>query len=403
MHKFLFIPLSLFVLSTFPSSGMGSELSEKLSRYLGEHSSVLVADEEGLLYSHNIDEKLVPASILKLTTALSAIEHLGKNYRFKTEFFLSPQNDLTVRGTGDPQLVSEEWHEIAEYLKAEGKVPSILQNLYLDNTLFEKNMVVPGVSNTLNPYDAMNGALVANFNTIYVSVDAKNNVKSAESQTPLTPLAVRLSKTLDSGKHRINISRNRDHILPYVGELFQKFLEQQQVTIGGKILDAPVRGTDQLIYVHHNSNRLLKTIEIMMLYSNNFIANQLFLASGMAVHGPQASLKKGVKVSRALLENKLGISKDDFDLVEGSGISRQNKITARAMSKVLDAFHPYQRRLAKHMGARVKTGTLKGVYSMVGYLPQGDRSLRFVIMLNQKRNYRDKILKILIDEYTLDS
>jgi D-alanyl-D-alanine carboxypeptidase len=46
----------------------------------------------------------------------------------------------------------------------------------------------------------------------------------------------------------------------------------------------------------------------------------------------------------------------------------------------------------------MKTGTLRGVYSLGGYL-KGERPLCFVIILNQKKNYRKKILSLIQDEY----
>ena len=56
-----------------------------------------------------------------------------------------------------------------------------------------------GLANSLNPYDAALGALVSNFNTVFVRVEAGGRVSSAEPKTPLTPIAERLAMASDMG------------------------------------------------------------------------------------------------------------------------------------------------------------------------------------------------------------
>ncbi|MBF0278577.1 MAG: D-alanyl-D-alanine carboxypeptidase [SAR324 cluster bacterium] len=358
----------------------------------------MVADDHAILYSRNSDELFVPASIWKLATALVALHYLGPNYRFQTETYLNQQGDLTLKGYGDPQLVSEELIALAKELSQSPKIPGTLRNLYLDNSSFASEINVHGLENTLNPYDALNGALVANYNTINVMVGKDGQIQSAEKQTPLTSIAVQLAQDLDPGKHRINISRSSQYILPYIGSLFAALLKIEGVNFSGSVQIRSIQKTDQLVFTHQNSNTLKQTIAGMMLYSNNFIANQLFLSTGMKVYGAPAETEKGRKALQGFLENDLKINPRNFQFVEGSGISRKNKITGQAMLRVLKAFRPYKSLLARHMGVRLKTGTLRGVYTMAGYLPDESRNLYFVIMLNQKRNYRDKILSLLLKE-----
>lgn len=394
-RRILIVSLLIFF---FPQAGWTEGLREKLNRYL-KTGSILVANDRTILYSQNANQLLVPASILKLATALTALHQLGKGYHYQTKFYLSRQNDLTLQGSGDPQLVSEEWATMAQALSEQANFPKNLKNLYLDDSFFGSPIQIPGVENSLNPYDALNGALVANFNTIYVEIDKNGNVSSAEQQTPLIPIAHQLAQGLSKGKHRINISRQTQYILPYVGGLFQAFLQEKGIQVSGVIKPRAVHNEDRLIYTHHNLRLLTETIESMMLYSNNFIANQLFLTVGIQASGPPARLEQSVKVMRRFLETELKIPANQFQLVEGSGISRKNQFTAHAILKLLKAFLPYRPLLAKHKGVRLKTGTLRGVYTMAGYLPHQHQNLYFVIMLNQKRNYRDKILSLLRKEF----
>ena len=100
----------------------------------------------------------------------------------------------------------------------------------------------------------------------------------------------------------------------------------------------------------------------------------------------------GAFLSRGQKELKIAVNQ--FILVEGSGISRKNRLTPRAVWLMLKAFAPYKNLLHGDNGFLLKTGTLRGVYTMAGYLP-GRKPLYFVILLNQPQNSRDKILEIL--------
>ncbi|MCL1979549.1 MAG: D-alanyl-D-alanine carboxypeptidase, partial [Proteobacteria bacterium] len=83
-------------------------------------------------------------------------------------------------------------------------------------------------------------------------------------------------------------------------------------------------------------------------------------------------------------------------LVDGAGLSRDNRVTVRAMLQLLTHFRPHLDLLNKEGEVAVKTGTLAGVYNLAGYLPDGQS---FVILLNQPTNRRAEILARLIRLY----
>ena len=96
-----------------------------------------------------------------------------------------------------------------------------------------------------------------------------------------------------------------------------------------------------------------------MLYSNNFIANQLFLTIGARQAGLPATWEKGKRAMNSYFEDKFGLGQDQVYIQEGSGISRRNKITARAMITILQAFQPHANLLPLEKGRRIKSGTLE--------------------------------------------
>ena len=382
--------LCLFLLtlaSSDPEGAGRSSLIRKLTP-LVLRGCVLVADDQRahFRFPEGCNPKLTPASVLKIATAAMALEKLGPGFRFRTEFFLSGNNSLGIRGHGDPFLVSEEWNQIAQNLAALKNFPRKLNSLFVDGSLFGDLSFLPGPGRSLNPYDAPNGALISNFNTIYVRKLKDGTVQSAEPQTPLTPSTRRWARSLQPGIQRIRIPEGPDNAAVYSAELLRFFLRKQGVIIKeDKIQTRETGPDDTLVYRHLNRRNLKETIAGMMLYSNNFIANQLLLSAGMREQGPPAVPEKGLKMLRTYFMKNLGVSSGQFHVVEGSGLSRENRLTPDAVLQVLKAFRPFMDLLPEEDGIRVKTGTLAGVYSLAGYLP-GKDPLYFVIILNQNRS-----------------
>ena len=95
------------------------KLQPPLSKLIA-HGGFIVTSNNKILAEHNSDSIFVPASTIKLATALIALEVLGPDYRFKTDFFLNNQSHLYIKGYGDPFLTSEYIEKIAEKLKTLG-------------------------------------------------------------------------------------------------------------------------------------------------------------------------------------------------------------------------------------------------------------------------------------------
>ena len=96
-----------------PHGTAGSRL-ETVKKMIGRQDAILVTDSDGrVLISKNETRPLIPASTLKIFTALVALHTLGPDYRFVTEFYRDDDDNLTIKGYGDPGLVSEVLAEIA--------------------------------------------------------------------------------------------------------------------------------------------------------------------------------------------------------------------------------------------------------------------------------------------------
>jgi D-alanyl-D-alanine carboxypeptidase/D-alanyl-D-alanine-endopeptidase (penicillin-binding protein 4) len=184
---------------------------------------VLVMDDKGNeLVAQNADEPFVPASVTKIVTAWLAMEVLGADYRFETSFYLDGDRKLYVRGGGDPFLISEELAPLAkELVAAIGKEP--ITGIVLDASYYPSDLRIPGIENTSEAYDALNSALAVNFNTIS-AVRKGKTVRSAEEQTPITPLAIsQFQARGPQGRGRISLSKDPAVSLKYAGELIAAF------------------------------------------------------------------------------------------------------------------------------------------------------------------------------------
>jgi D-alanyl-D-alanine carboxypeptidase/D-alanyl-D-alanine-endopeptidase (penicillin-binding protein 4) len=388
MWSFL-LALALFLLPAQALAGAKERVAA-----LAPSALVLVMDEQGdELVAQNADQPFVPASVAKIVTAWLAMEVLGPDYRFETKFYLDPDRKLYIRGGGDPFLISEELAELAPQLVAAiGKEP--ITGIVLDASYYPSDLRIPGIEDTSEAYDALNSALAVNFNTIN-AVRKGKTVRSAEAQTPITPLAIREFQARGpQGRGRISLSKDPVVSLQYAGELIAAFIERAGGKVKGGISTGTVPAGLTPVYVHRQSRTLSQILTQLLLGSNNYIANQVFLEIGGTLGGP-VSLEKSLKVANDMLARN-GLA-DAIHLEEGSGISRDNRFTARGLAEVLTLFAPHATLLRSGDGTFFKTGTFSGVRTLAGYADTTSHGrVRFVIALKSNDSaMRFKLLKAI--------
>ena len=384
------LALALFLL---PASALAGA-KEKVAA-LAPSGLVFVMDEKGNeLLAQNADKPFVPASVAKIVTAWLAMEVLGLDYRFQTRFYLDADRKLYVRGGGDPFLISEELAVLAPALVAAiGKEP--INGIVLDASYYPADLRIPGIENTSEAYDALNTALAVNFNTI-AAVRKGNTVAAAEKQTPITPLAISQFKARGpKGSGRISLAQNPELSLLYAGELIAAFVGRAGGSVKGKITTGTVPEGLEPIYVHRQSRSLAAIINQLLIGSNNYIANQVFLEIGGKRFGGDVSLEKSLKAANEILAAN-GLA-DAIYLEEGSGISRGNHFTARGLAKILNLFVTYAELMQGRDGGTNKTGTLAGVRTLAGYADTTKHGrVRFVISLKGNDGaMRYKLLKAI--------
>ncbi len=373
---------ALLFTCSLPFAPLASAASwqDQVEKLAGSKGIVLAVDESGatLLDVGGSEKSFIPASMLKIATTLLAAEYLGMESRFVTEFFLK-DDLLVVRGQGDPMLVSEELDLVVAALKPL-LAGAELAGVGIDNSHFIPGIKIPGVGSSEQPYDALNSATAVNFNTINVVVEG-NDVRSAESQTPITPLARTVAKRRGvQGKLRVNLSSNPEESQRYTAELVAAKLRGVGVQVGDRYEQSQA-GDLEPLYRHQSSKTVADACAALLYYSNNYIANQIFLAVGAAHSGAPASLEKSVAAVNEYIAKHPQL--EGLVMTEGSGISYKNRVTAQVLVAALTLFEPHKALLRAQHSSPSKTGTLKITRSVAGYLETESHGVvRYVVSLD---------------------
>ncbi len=409
---------------------------------------VVDVDSGEEVWSHQPDVALVPASVTKVLTAAVALRTLGSGFRFQTDVLgggeISPegvlQGNLYVLGGGDPTLVVEDIWKIQRDLGTLGIV-EIDGSLVFDDTGYSDNGLIPGwnkgVDEANGPaYFAPLGALSVNQNTtcLVIGPAAEAGLPArVDLETPSAAVEIINQTTTGSARSRawLKVERevSKDGLsvaftvsgnVPLGAEssrvyrsiadptahfisVFERMLKDRGVKWKGKA----VRGTvpsDAVLLVRHRSDALNSVLSVMNKQSSNIVAEQVLKTVGGASSRAPGSTTSGIEVMAGYLES-LGVPRGEFNLVNGSGLSRDILMRPSHLTAVLvDLYHDkrvgpeFQASLAvagvdgtlrRRLGSgdaammRGKTGSLNSVFCLAGYIHAGDgRTYAFAFLVN---------------------
>lgn len=378
------------------------------------NDGVLVMQGDKTVYQWQADEALIPASLTKIVSAQLAIDKWGLDHRFHTDFY-QLDDTLWVKGYGDPFLISEEIDLLVKQLQP--RLSDKINKIAIDASYFEASLNTPGRSKVVDPYNAPLSAVAANFNTAMLSkkqVHTQLLITSAETQTPLTNTAKRIaSKTKFTKKtQRINLD-NANNAQQHFAEILGQKLNQSGLEI---LINASLPQNAVFIYRHFNGHDLEHVLRGALEYSNNFIANQVFikladesLLSPLSVPTESSSQPLSFSIAQSKAGELLNkrFNWPNSLLEDGAGLSRENRLSARQIDQVLRRFAPHKNLLKQYeIGPKrtivnAKTGTLNGVRSFAGYIDLAIQT-RFVFLFNRNTpwRYREQLLERLIVQLT---
>lgn len=380
----------------------------------------------------NADLPLIPASTAKLVLAWLALGDLGSAHQIETQFFierLEPSAKLAesagvrlwIRAAGDPYLTSEELPALTQQLANALRDKGInrVDSFGVDESLFNVIDKTPGGSRTSNPYDALPSALAANFNTVVVRVE-NGRVIRGEPQTPVTATTVTRARELGLLKRsaqpgsnkaqRVNLGFTEKHRPSrYLIELLSYFLQQQGIAVTGETVHFDSAISAQALLSYRSTRELKDITADMLTYSNNFIANQLALVWTASIAVGPASFDQFSHLAKQRLQR--GFGWQQVSILEGAGLSRDNRLSAQQLIDVVESLQRYDGLLPYYRdGVFAKTGTLSGVSSLAGNidaasLPRiaatASGRWRFALLVNDDSiddtRWRDAVLSRLIE------
>lgn len=433
--------LTLAIASALKTSCVNSD--KTAVRVIKASSGEVLFDRKGLM-------PLLPASVMKLVTTASALHYLGPAFRFRTEFLSAGERgggvidgDLIIRGGGDPKLTPEAVWLMVEELRRMG-LTEIEGDIVVDDSFFDGHKSPPSwkAKRSSRAYDAGIGALSVNFNTIAFHI--------YPAQKPGAPLIVGvepaagevrlINKSLTSNKKRGKVtvrkmnSKNKkvfiikgamkpgakkkiiylnvDEPWRYAGEIFLAYLNRAGIKTKGKIIRGVAPANAKLLY-SHKSQPLAVTLRELNRYSSNFMAEQIVKTIAANISGKPGAHRSALGLTKKFLLES-GVNVEGVKLMDGSGMSRQNRLTARAITDLLEKMAgrfdigpdfisslgimgvdgSVGKRLIASPAkafARAKTGTLNGVSSLAGYVEGKSGELfAYAILMNKNRCYYKK-------------
>jgi D-alanyl-D-alanine carboxypeptidase/D-alanyl-D-alanine-endopeptidase (penicillin-binding protein 4) len=411
----------------------------------------------------NADISVNPASTMKLVTTYAALELLGPNHQWKTEFFTDGQlengvldGNLFLKGGGDPKLNMEKLWLLLRDLRANG-VHQVNGDLVLDRSHFVQPQLPSfnddgGDAN--KPFLVKPDSLLVNLKALRFIARTEGGKVHLATEPPLANIRIdNRVKALPAAKCpgwpdvRYNPVTTVDGTTVIVsGKLAEGCSSQTYLSLldhpsyaAGTIraiwqeLGGSIMGTDRLALVPEKARLLARAyspdlteiIRDINKYSNNTMARQLFLSIGAQFRNAtdQDDSTAAQRVIRSWLARK-GITAPHLVMENGSGLSRAERVSAREMASLLQAAwkSPYaaefmaslplvaidgtmRKRLHRTplVGeARIKTGTLNNVRAIAGFSRDSNgNSWAVVAILNDPRPWgASSILdQVLLDLY----
>jgi D-alanyl-D-alanine carboxypeptidase/D-alanyl-D-alanine-endopeptidase (penicillin-binding protein 4) len=414
--------LKVVILFLFLLNSCAPTLNKKLQEDIWRDDlniSVLVKDlgKNKTLYSHHPGRLFNPASTTKVFTAFSALSLLGEDYTYKTKLYKEGKN-YYLKFVGDPTF------KHADLIKLLANIEHLESNIIIDDTSYDQNYYSDGETfdDQIFCYAAPTSAIIIDKNCFKTKFQLKqeslkitSKYGSLELKTDIEPrkdndCELKLKET-GHNSYEITGCYNSDEPLPLqvaiknprlLAENAVKLaLKQLKINYNKPILFVNTPSSAKFI-AEHNSLSLKVIVKEMLTESDNLIAKSLSKKIGETYFNTQGSFALGQKAMQKILPELKGIS-----LTEGSGASRYNFLSSEHLIKLLEAAannNSFVYSLAtpgengtlkkrkfnscSNYKIYAKTGTLRGVSSLTGYL----------IPINKQRP--SHAFSILINGYT---
>ena len=424
------------------------------------------------LLGYRADAAMNPASVMKLVTTYAGLELLGPSYTWNTPVYVDGtitggaangvlQGNLIIQGSGDPKLVLERLWLLLRRVQGLG-IKTISGDILLDRSAF----AVPAQSpadfdgEPLRPYNAAPDALLINYKSVLMTFVPHYAAGKAHVSfdPPLANVQMQTSVALSSSRDCAD----------YRGALLADFSDPDRIAFKGSYPVAcgekvwPVAYADPASYAERAvlglwqdmggklggrvregrapaglkaafemaSPTLAEMIRDINKYSNNVMAQQLFLTLSLNLNQGQAQPRAAANAtaasnegSREMVRNwwRERFGEQDLPVLDnGSGLSRQERVTPRGLARMLQAAYVSglmpelmaslpisgvdgtlrkSRSRVSQGWAHLKSGSLRDATALAGYVhtPSGRRLVVVAIINHPNAAAARPALEALVD------
>lgn len=453
MRKFLFalfasIPAAqIAAQNTLPSEIVGALKGAGIPQ---SSASFLVIDAQTgtTLLSHQADKPMNPASVMKLVTTAAALDVLTPQFTWRTDFLTATNADngvlnspLYIRASGDPKITWEDLERVLMRLREKG-ISELRGGVVIDKSAFATmpNDVAAFDRSPLRPYNVTPDAMLFNFkaagfkiapllesNAVRITPEPFPEGMSVNANVKLTQGACgdwksKLNASFDDAPTSARVTFSGSYAASCgEREWFASLLSHDAFFEGSvRWLWKRVGGIGNIgamkfgaipahaqVFDTHVSLPITAAVNDVNKFSNNVMARHLLLTIDRAQNGAPAQSIRGAKAITAWLR-KEGIDTTELVLENGSGLSREERVSANMLAallrKTLTKAHSsdfiaslpiagVDGTLSQRFNnsevkasASLKTGGLNDVRALAGYLRRSDgRTLIYIGILNHPR------------------
>ncbi len=427
--------------------------------------ALLVLDADGgsaPRLSHRADQPMNPASVMKLITTTAALDLLGPAYTWRTPVWVDGpvvngvlQGNVSIQGQGDPKLVLEKIWLLLRRLQGLG-IHTLGGDIVLDSSMF----ALPASSaaefdgEPLRPYNTTPEALLVNYKSMVMTFtpDSLANRARVQFDPPLWGVHWQTSVPLSPAKAGIQAACNDyraslkadfsdplsvrfdgsyaascgEKVWPVAyadpGSYSARAIEGLWRSMGGGLTGTVRNGTAPQgpATFELTSPTLAEVIRDINKFSNNVMAQQLFLTLGLPAPATPESAREAM---HQWWQRRISAT-DTPTIDNGSGLSRHHRISARQLGQLLQVAYasPHmpelmsslplvgvdgtlKRSLASSASAHLKTGSLKEVTALAGYVhaASGKRYVLVAMVNHPNAAAARPALDALIDWAVMDN
>ncbi|NDW08530.1 D-alanyl-D-alanine carboxypeptidase/D-alanyl-D-alanine-endopeptidase [Dysgonomonas sp. 520] len=368
-----------------------------------------------ILYQHDKQKSLTPASVLKLVTTSTALEVLGSDYRIKTELAvdsLSPSR-LLITGYGDPTLGSEYMDEPAKafigkwYRAIEKNVKGQPVDITIDDSYFGYDGISrKWIREDMGNYFAAGSYGISIFDNTYrlffdtQGLDLSDRPVIVRTEPDMPDLVftnnMTLNKTGQDNGYILGEPFSHDRLLMgdipvnkksfsikgdipypgfYLGQTLATCLADSGIQVGAinTIRTIPFEGNDskskyKVFYTHH-SPTLKDIIRVVNVRSNNHYTEHLIRLVGKKQGSDSKNvLAESINQAKKLWKEK-GLNTDALFMYDGCGLAPSNAVSAEFICGILH----YMNTKSKHKDAFFESLPRAGKEGTVRNLLKGTR------------------------------